>query len=189
MFGKTKGTGKFNASLIEDGVALIIKGLGVDQSDPNYRDTPERVARMYAEMFAPKEREWATFDEEYSDFILLKGHVLYSLCPHHLVPVEFVINLAYVPNGHVLGLSKLARICDEVNTGPILQERFTVDVLTRLSDLVPGIHGAACLVYGQHGCTKIRGVRSAAWFTTYRMTGCFKDDPALEERFFSLAQR
>lgn len=178
-----------NHDKIERGVALILQGLGVDLSDPNYLETPERVARMYNEMFAPREREWATFEEAFSDFILLKGHTLYGLCPHHLLPVELNVSLAYVPNGHVLGLSKLARICDEVNTGPMLQERFTVEVLTRLEELCPGIRGAACLIDGQHGCTKVRGVKSDGRFTTYRLSGCFKEDPALEERFFTLARR
>lgn len=181
--------GRFNASLIESGVAQIIKGLGVDQTDPNYRDTPERVARMYAEMFAPREREWSTFDEDYSEFVMLRGHSMYSLCPHHLLPVHFNVTLAYVPDGHVLGLSKLARICDEVNTGPILQERFTVDVLSCLASMVPSIKGAACLIDAEHGCIKVRGVKSSGRLTTYRMTGCFKEDPTLEERFFTLAQR
>lgn len=187
MIGRTKG--KFDAGLIEAGVSQIIRGLGCDVRDTNFRDTPERVARMYAEMFAVKEREWAVFDEEYSDFILLKGHTLWSICPHHLVPVEFRVNLAYVPNGQVLGLSKLARMCDETNTGPILQERFTKDLVRTLLELVPSAKGAACLVEGQHGCTKIRGVRSSAWFTTFRMEGCFRDDPSLEDRFFTLTGR
>lgn len=182
-------TGKLNQGDIERGVSYILRGLGVDLTDANYLETPERVARMYVEMFAPREREWATFNEDYSDFILLRGHVLYSLCPHHLLPVELNVSLAYVPDNHVLGLSKLARICDEVNVGPILQERFTVDVLTRLEELCPGIRGAAVLVDGQHGCTKVRGVRSDGRFTTYRLSGCFKEDSSLEDRFFTLARR
>jgi len=181
--------GKINHGDIERGVSYILRGLGVDARDPNYLETPERVARMYAEMFAPREREWATFSEDYTDFILLKGHTLYSMCPHHLLPVELIVSLAYIPNGHVLGLSKLARVCDEVNTGPILQERFTVEVLSRLEELCPGIRGAAVLVDGQHGCTKVRGVRSDGRFTTYRLSGVFKEEPALEERFFTLARR
>jgi GTP cyclohydrolase I len=182
-------SGKINQGLIENGVSLLLHGLGVDLSDPNFLETPERVARMYVEMFAPREREWATFDEAYTDFIMLRGHVVYSLCPHHLLPVELNVSLAYIPNGRVLGLSKLARICDEVNVGPILQERFTVDLLQRLEELCPGISGAACLVDGQHGCTKVRGVKSDGRFTTYRLSGCFKEDPSLEERFFNLARR
>lgn len=174
---------------IERGVEFILQGLGVDIKDHNYLETPERVARMYQEMFGAKEREWATFEEAFSDFIMLKGHTLYGLCPHHLLPVELNVSLAYVPNGHVLGLSKLARICDETNTGPMLQERFTIEVLSKLEELCPSIQGAACLIDGQHGCTKVRGVKSDGRFTTYRLSGVFKDDPELESRFFTLARR
>jgi GTP cyclohydrolase I len=180
---------KFSHSKIEAGVELILEGLGVDLKDRNYLETPERVARMYADMFHTDDKGWATFPEDYSDFVLLKGHRLYTLCPHHLLPVELVVSLAYVPNGNVLGLSKLARICDEANRGPVLQEKFTKDLLEALVTNCPGIQGAACLVDGQHGCTKVRGIRSDAWFTTYRMEGVFKTDSQLMEKFFLLARR
>lgn len=182
-------TGKIDQGKIERGVELILQGLGVNLHDHNYLQTPERVARMYVEMFGVKEREWATFEEAFTDFIMLKGHTLYGLCPHHLLPVELNVSLAYVPNGHVLGLSKLARICDETNTGPMLQERFTIEVLSKLEELCPSIQGAACLIDGQHGCTKVRGVKSDGRFTTYRLSGVFKDDSELESRFFQLARR
>ena len=174
---------------IEQGVALILKGLGVDLRDRNFLETPERVARCYIEMFQPKETEWATFPEDYSDFILLKDHKIYSLCPHHLLPVEFTVAVAYVPDGRVLGLSKLARLLSECNTGPLLQERFTKDVVARLTSLCPGTQGAACLVEGVHGCTKIRGVRTDAKVVTYHLEGLFREDPGMEERFFQLTRR
>lgn len=175
-------------SKIESGVRQILNGLEVDPNDRNYTDTPERVARFYAEMFAPKEREWAVFPEQYNDFILLRGHTLFTLCPHHLLPVELRVNLAYVPDGNVLGLSKLARVMDECNSGPVLQEKFTKDVLAALMRICPDIEGCACLVEGRHDCTRIRGVRSDAGFITYRLEGSFKE-PDLEFRFFDLCRR
>lgn len=176
-------------SMIKRGVELMLKGLGVDLADRNYVDTPKRVAKFYKEMFDVKEIEWSTFPEEYSEFIMLKGHRMFSLCCHHLIPVEFTVDLAYIPDGNVLGLSKLARIFDECNRGPLLQERFTKDVLATLQQNVPGIQGAACLIEGQHGCTRVRGVKSDGRFTTYRLSGVFKDDAELERRFFELAKR
>lgn len=176
-------------SKIEAGVELILKGLGVSLADRNFIDTPERVARYYVELFAPKEREWATFPENFNDFILLRGHTLFTLCPHHLLPVELRVSLAYIPNGHVLGLSKLARVLDECNTGPVLQEKFTKDCLRSLVAICPDIQGAACFVEGRHDCTRIRGVRSEATFVTYRLEGKFREQPELEERFFQLAGR
>jgi GTP cyclohydrolase I len=174
---------------IELGVELILKGLDCDLADRNFLDTPNRVARFYAEMFSTKETEWATFPEDYSDFILLKGHRMWSLCPHHLIPVRFDVSLAYIPNGEVLGLSKLARVLDEANTKPLLQEKFTLEVINNVHQICNGVKGCAVLVEGQHGCTLIRGVRSSAEFVTYRLDGVFRDQPELEERFFQLAKR
>ena len=173
---------------IERGVELILKGLDCDLKDRNYTHTPERVAKLYAELFAPKDREWATFPEDFNDFILLRGHTLYTMCPHHLLPVDLRVSVAYIPNGNVLGLSKLARLLDECNTGPILQEKFTKDCLRLLHELCPGIRGAACLVEGRHDCTRIRGVRSGADFVTYKLDGDFLASTDLEKRFFQLCR-
>lgn len=180
------GTKKFSHNKIEKGVELILEGLGCDIKDRNFLETPERVARFYSEMFSPKERAWAVFPEEYNDFVLLKHHKMFSLCPHHLLVVEFDVSLAYIPNGSVLGLSKLARIFDEINTAPLLQEKLTKDVLVKLDEICRGIRGAASLVIGQHDCTRVRGVRSEAKFVTYKLMGEFKEDKTLEDRFFRL---
>ena len=161
----------------------------MDLKDRNFLETPERVARFYIEMFGVKENEYATFPEDYTDFVLLKEHRMYSLCPHHLLPVEFTVSLAYIPSGKVLGLSKLPRLLGECNTKPLLQERFTKDVVKALEENVPGIKGAACFVEGEHGCTKIRGVKTSAHFFTYHLSGVFKTEPEMERRFFELVRR
>ena len=171
---------------IERGVELILKGIGVDLRDRNFLLTPERVARYYAELFEKKDTEFATFPESYNDFILLRNHRMFSLCPHHLLPVRFDVSLAYVPNGHVLGLSKLARVLDECNSGPLLQEKFTGDVVKEMGNICQGVQGVACVIVGKHGCTEIRGVRSNAEFVTYKLSGCFNDNEKLAERFFYL---
>lgn len=180
--------------LIEQGVQLILRGLGCDLKDHNFTDTPERYAKALEEMFGGDDNEWATFSEEYTDFILLRGHNMYSLCPHHLFPVKFEVSLAYIPgpvsdNGNVLGLSKLARLLHDCNRGPLLQEAFTKKAIERLHSICDGVLGAACLVQGEHGCLSMRGVRSTADFVTYRLDGLFKDDLNLERRFFELAMR
>lgn len=172
--------------LIEKGTELILRGLGCDLNDPNFSDTPERVGRAYAEMFASSQTEWNTFPEEYTDFIMLRRHRMWSLCPHHLIPVRFDVSLAYIPNGHVLGLSKLARVLVEANTKPLLQERFTKEVVDNVKSICKGVRGVAVHVEGQHGCTLIRGIKSDATFITYRLDGVFKQEPELEERFFQL---
>lgn len=178
-----------NHNQVEKGVALILKGLGVDLNDHNYTDTPERYARALYEMFNPTETEWATFKEEFSDFILLRGHQMYSLCPHHLFPVRFNVSLAYIPNGHVLGLSKLARLLHECNRGPLLQEAFTKRAIEKVHEVCKDVRGVACFIQGEHGCLSMRGVKSDADFVTYRLDGVFDEDKDLERRFFDLVRK
>lgn len=174
---------------IEKGVRLILAGLGCDTKDRNFMETPDRVARAYSEMFCPAEVDYPTFEEHYNDFVLLRGHQMWTLCPHHLLPVEMVVSVAYIPNGTVLGLSKLARLLHDINRGPLLQESFTNDVVEKLGEVLPTNQGAACLVTGQHGCAKIRGVHTSGDFRTYTLTGQFKADPDQERRFFELARK
>lgn len=162
--------------LIEKGVSYILKGLEIDERDGNFIETPERVARWYAELFGQESGEFASFKEEYTDFILLRGHKMWSLCPHHLLPVELKVSLAYVPGRDVLGLSKLARLLNECNDGPLLQERFTKVALTAINNATNRTClGAAVLVQGIHGCMRIRGVKSEADLLTYKFEGCFDD--------------
>lgn len=177
-----------NTHLIEKGVAFVLEGLGVNTADENFLETPERVAKFYAEMFGKEDTEYATFEESNADFILMRGHRLWTLCPHHLLPVELVVHLAYVPNGRVLGLSKLVRVLNSVNTGPLLQEQFTRTALLFLQAALPRIKGSGILINGQHGCTKVRGVQSDARFFTYRFEGVMKDDALLQNRFFQLLE-
>lgn len=178
-----------NHSKIEAGVRLILAGLNCNTKDRNYAETPERVARAYEEMFRSNESEYATFEETYSDFILLRQHTIWSLCPHHLLPVKLVASVAYIPNGHVLGLSKLARVLHDCNPGPVLQEAFTREVCSRIDDISVGNHGAACLVEGTHGCMQIRGVRTSGDVVTYKLTGDFLNKPHVQDRFFQLTGR
>jgi GTP cyclohydrolase I len=178
-----------NHTKIEQGVRLILAGLGCDTKDRNYAETPERVARAYDEMFASKDTDYATFEESYSDFILLRNHTIWSLCPHHLLPVELSVSVAYIPNGQVLGLSKLARVLNDCNPGPVLQEAFTREVVRRIDDIAENNYGAACLVSGSHGCMRIRGVKTSGDIVTYALTRDFLNKPHIQNRFFELTRR
>lgn len=178
-----------NSHQIEQGVSLILRGLGIDRNDHNYTDTPERYARALKEMFDEQDTEWATFEEEFTDFILLRGHQMWSLCPHHLFPVKLNVSLAYIPNGQVLGLSKLARLLQDCNNGPLLQEAFTKRAILKLKSICPGVHGVACFIQGEHGCLSMRGIKSTADFVTYKLDGDFLTDKDLERRFFDLTRK
>ena len=177
-----------NQTLIEQGIRLVLKGLGCKMTDQNFLDTPERYARAMVEMFSPPDIDYPTFEETYSDFVLLRGHKLWSLCPHHLFPVHFSVDLAYVPNGEVLGLSKLARLLHDINRGPLLQEKFTLDAIQKVKEILPNVRGVACKVEGEHGCAKMRGVHTSASFMTYNFYGSFKE-AVNEQRFFELTRR
>lgn len=178
-----------NQHKLEKGAALILEGLGVDtRNDRNYTHTPERYARALMEMFGAPETDWATFPEKANDLILLRDHRLYSLCPHHLLPVKLFVSVAYIPNGNVLGLSKLARVTQECNQGPLLQETFTKAVVDKIAEVCRGIKGAACLVEGKHGCMEMRGARSDAHFFTYYFSGEFKESLSLQDRFLALCK-
>lgn len=177
-----------NSHLIEKGMNLILEGLGVDRKDRNFQDTPERYARALAEMFEPPDTNWATFPEPFTDFILLRDHRLYSLCPHHMFPVKLFVSVAYIPNGNVLGLSKLARLTSECNRGPLLQEAFTNQMIRAIESVCRGTKGVACLVEGKHGCMEMRGVKSDAHFLTYKFSGEFEKNERLQDRFLALCK-
>lgn len=166
---------------------LILEGLGCDLRDQNFLDTPTRVAKCYRQMFASSEKGWNDFEETYNDMILLRGHEVHTLCPHHLLPVEMRVYLAYKPRGRVIGLSKLARVLQEVNSGPILQERFTYKCAELLCQLT-GAEDAACLVIGKHGCMRIRGVKTHGDVTTHTFLGAF-NSAELQGQFFNLIRK
>ena len=177
-----------NYHQIEEGMRMIMKGLDLDLSDPALSPTPERYRRFLQEMFDEKEPKWATFDEDYTDFILLHNHEIWTLCPHHFIPVQMIVSLAYIPNGKVLGLSKLARVLHDANRAPVMQESFTKDVVNRIKHICRGTKDVAIYIDGQHGCMKIRGVKSSARLITYKCEGAFDTDPTMQQRFFSLVK-
>ena len=174
---------------IEKGIRLVLQGLGCDLKDRNFLETPERYARAMQEIFDPEDVDYATFEEDHTDFVLLNGHRMHSLCPHHLLPVKFEVYLAYIPNGEVLGLSKLVRLLHDINRGPLLQERFTTDVIKKVKEILPQCGGIATLIEGWHGCAQIRGVHTKASFKSYKLDGLFANDPSYESRFFRLVGR
>ena len=168
-------------------MTLILEGLGVDRKDRNFQDTPERYARALTEMFDPPNTDLATFPESYSDFILVRDHRMYSMCPHHMLPVKLFVSIAYIPNGRVLGLSKLVRLAHECNRGPLLQEAFT-KAIVGLVDKVCHPQGVACLVEGRHGCMEMRGIHSDSHTITYKFAGMFDKEARLQDRFMALCK-
>jgi GTP cyclohydrolase I len=166
----------------------ILRVLNADLDDPNLAGTPERAARVYLEIFAGLERgsrpRLTTFPnhDRYSHVVSVRDIPIYSMCAHHLLPFFGRAHLAYVPNGQIVGLSKLARIVDFYARRPQLQERLTEQVVACLeAELRP--EGAMVVVQAQHLCMEMRGVQKpGAVTTTSAIRGSF-EDRALREEF------
>jgi GTP cyclohydrolase I len=173
---------------IEEGVSLVLQGLGVDITDHNFKGTPRRVAKVYREMFDPPKTEWPVFDEKFTDMVMFRGFVFHTMCPHHMLPVELTSTVAYIPDGKVIGASKLGRIHLEANRYPMTQERLTFEVLHKINELTAQTaSGAAIIMRGAHGCFRIRGLHTQADMLTIRFAGCFEADELLQQRFLNMA--
>ncbi len=164
---------------IERAVREILEAIGEDPNREGLRDTPARVARMYAEMFAglrqdPREPVQKTFIQKYDEMVLVKDIGFESMCEHHLLPFMGKAHVAYLPNGKIVGLSKLARIVEIMARRPQVQERMTQELADIImEELEP--RGVAVILEAVHTCMAIRGVRKPnSICTTSAMRGGFK---------------
>ena len=176
---------------IEAAVREILVAVGEDPDREGLQETPARVARMYEEMFGGMRKDPAAplqkkFTEKYDEMVLVKDIRFESMCEHHLLPFYGKVHIAYLPNGKIVGLSKLARVVEVLSRRPQVQERMTED----LADLVMqelNAKGVGVVVEASHTCMAIRGVRKAnAICTTSAMRGGFKDHPATRSEFMAL---
>ncbi len=166
---------------IEDAVREILLAVGEDPDREGLRRTPQRVARMYAELFAGLHQDpvpvlEAAFSEEYDELVVLRDISFSSLCEHHLMPFEGVVHIAYLPDGQVVGISKLARVVDIFAKRPQVQERLTTQICDLIMDKVRA-KGAAVVVKATHTCMTCRGVRKpGSLMVTSAMRGrCLSD--------------
>jgi len=179
---------------IAEHMAAIIDVLGLDRTDPNLSETPERVARMYLEMFnglrSGAEPRVTTFpnDEGYEHMVMERDIPFYSICSHHFVPFYGHAHIAYIPGDQIIGLSKFSRILEFYAKRPQLQERLTEQVVESLVDkLAP--KGAMVVIEARHLCVEMRGVKKAGALTvTSAIRGSFHKKP-LREEFLDLLRR
>ena len=178
---------------IEQGVRLILEGIGEDPDREGLLETPARVARMYEEICAglttdPSEYFETTFDEDQRDMVLVKDIPFYSICEHHLVPFFGKAHVAYIPgeDGRICGISKLARLVDAYARRPQVQERLTKQVAERLvAELDP--QGVMVVVQAEHLCMNMRGVRKPGSKTvTSAVRGVFERSHATRSEALSL---
>jgi GTP cyclohydrolase IA len=174
---------------MRQGIYLLLRGMGVDvQGDPNYTGTPERVAKMYAEILSPQENNWKTFPATSSDLVLLRNHKVVALCPHHLMPVVLTCYVGYIPNKKTVGLSKLARAVEEHLFRPVLQEDLANAVARRIEEKLEP-KGTGVVLTGRHGCMAFRGVESEGDVVTSVMKGVLLLNPAARAEFLQLIGR
>lgn len=156
---------RYDAERVERAIRELLLAVGEDPERDGLRDTPARVARAYAEIFAglyvdPREVLTTTFDLGHEEMILVKDIEVYSTCEHHLVPFHGVAHVAYIPgpDGRVTGLSKIARLVDLFARRPQVQERLTAQIADAIMEVLkPG--GALVVVECEHLCMSMRGVR------------------------------
>jgi len=186
---------QINKDVIEQNFREILeKGLGLDLDDPNFRETPRRVAESYAEIFAGLEQVdekihdifKTCFPTDYDGIVLEKGITVFSMCPHHFLPIRYEVVIGYIPNGKALGLSKLARIIELMAKKPCLQEDFTETIVDEIDDHV-GPLGVIVIVKGAHYCMRMRGIKQKdSWTTTSSVRGVFLKSQDMELKFYNL---
>lgn len=144
-------------------VREIILAIGEDPEREGLRKTPDRVARMYEEMFVglrcdPRRHLRTFFNERYDEMVVLRDVSFYSMCEHHLLPFEGRAHVAYLPDGKVVGVSKLARVIEDFAHRPQLQERLTTQIADALMEELDAI-GVAVVMEATHSCMTCRGVK------------------------------
>ncbi len=174
-------SGPVDLPRIERAVREILIAVGEDPDREGLLETPARVSRMYAEMFSglhtdPREHTKKFFVEKYDEVVLVRDISFCSMCEHHLLPFTGKAHIGYVPNGKVIGLSKLARVVEAVARRPQVQERMTEEIANLLvSEL--GAKGVAVVVEASHSCMTIRGVRKpGSMCVTSAMKGLFRSN-------------
>jgi GTP cyclohydrolase I len=181
--GPSEPARDFDLQKVEEGVRLILEGIGEDAGREGLKDTPRRVAEMYQEVFAglhedPDAVVDAVFDVGHDEMIMVRDISFAAFCEHHLVPFTGKAHVAYVPNvdGRITGLSKLARLVDTLAKRPQVQEKLTTqiaDVLERT--LKP--RGVFVVLEAEHLCMSMRGVKKPGSITvTSAVRGVFKTD-------------
>jgi GTP cyclohydrolase I len=180
---------------IESAVRTILSEIGEDPERPGLVDTPERVHRMYAELTAgysvdPDEvLNEAIFEVDYSEMVLVKDIPFHSLCEHHLLPFAGSAAVAYIPDGRVIGLSKIPRVVDMYARRLQVQERFTQQVADFLMERLRP-KGVGVVVEATHLCASMRGIRKPGMImTTAAVLGLFRRSDKTRAEFFSHLQR
>jgi GTP cyclohydrolase I len=181
---------------IEQAFREILRYIGDDADRDGLKETPSRWARAFQEYFSgyrddPEQILQKTFAETdgYDEMVALRGIPFQSHCEHHVAPIIGKAWVAYVPDKHVVGISKLARVVEAYARRLQIQERLTAQIANTIERVLKP-RGVAVIVKGFHHCMSSRGVHiHGAEMVTSRMLGCFRDDPALRQEFLMLVHQ
>ncbi|MFC3072804.1 GTP cyclohydrolase I FolE [Shinella pollutisoli] len=177
----------------EDAVRVLLRWAGDDPSREGLLDTPARVAKAYRELFsgydlAAEDVLGRTFEEVagYDDMVLVKDIPFFSHCEHHMVPIIGKAHVAYLPNGRVLGLSKIARVVEIFGRRLQTQETMTAQIAKAIDETL-NPRGVAVMIEAEHMCMAMRGIQKQGSTTlTTTFTGAFKTEPAEQVRFMTM---
>ncbi len=183
--------GKVDLPRAERAVRELLIAMGEDPEREGLLETPRRVAKMYAEMFRglhvdPSVHLKRVFTQQYDEMVIIKDISFESMCEHHLLPFFGKVHVAYLPQGTVVGLSKVPRLVEDVTHRPQIQEGITVQIADLMMRELTA-KGVAVVVEAEHTCMTIRGVRKpGSLCKTSAMRGLFKSNPTTRAEFMSL---
>lgn len=182
-----------NEEMIERSVISIIEAIGENPRREGLRETPRRICEMYGELFSginqdPLKELSVSFEEGHHEMVILKDIPFYSMCEHHFLPFYGVAHIGYLPNGKVVGVSKLARVLDVLAKRPQLQERLTTQIANTLIEALQP-DGVAVVIRAEHLCMTMRGIKKAGSnIITSATRGRFRRSPVTRAEFLSLVQ-
>lgn len=181
-------SGSVDRGRIKRAMEEMVASLPVDPDEEGLRDTPRRVADMYAEIFSglsedPIQVLSTGFEEGYDEMVLARDIPFYSMCEHHFLPFYGVAHIGYTPRGRIVGISKLARAVDILARRPQVQERLTGQIADAVVEGT-GPSGVGVVVEAEHLCMAMRGVQKPGTrIVTSVNRGCFRDDPRTRAEF------
>ncbi len=179
---------------IKEGVRLILEGIGEDLEREGLKETPDRIYRMCEQIFEgltkdAEEHLSVQFNVENNNMVVEKDIIFYSVCEHHLLPFYGVAHVAYIPNGKVAGLSKLARTVEVFARRPQLQEKMTAQIAEAMEQYLQPL-GVMVMIEAEHMCMTMRGVQKPGSKTVTMMAkGAFEKDYNLQQTFLEMVKR
>ncbi len=195
LFDERLVGGKIDTPEVRAAISRILRAVGEDPDREGLKRTPERVARMYAELLSGYHTDPnaivndAIFEVKYDEMVIIRDVEFYSLCEHHLLPFMGRVHVAYIPDGKVLGLSKIPRIVDLFARRLQVQERMTRQIADLIRDLLHP-QGVAVVVEALHLCMMMRGVQKHnARMTTSAMHGAFRANLATRQEFLEMISK